>query len=153
MKNIILATIALGIMSCTSQKKLETNNIPFEIGQSSVQNWSGGREESGSGAELKIIISEVLEGMSFEKVYFRGLALNCELKKEEGLPTIVASFKRDELTNTNVDKDGEEIQKTFELQPNQAILAYKRAGEKTKFTKIDNIKEKPPVLYKGRPRN
>jgi len=83
MKNIFLATIVFSLINCTSQKKLETSDIPFVIGQSTFQTWSGGREESGTGAELRIIVSEDLNDMSFEKIYFRGRAMDCELKTRQ----------------------------------------------------------------------
>ncbi len=154
MKNILLATVVLALMSCSSQKQLETNTIPFEIGQSSFQKWSGGREESGTGAELKIIVSEALqEDMSFEKIYFRGRALDCELKTKDGISAIVATYKRNETTNALNDKEGNKMQESFELQPDQAIIAFKKADEKLKYVKVIGIKEKVPVLYKGRPQN
>lgn len=152
MKNILLASVVFGLMSCASQK-LETNNIPFEIGQSSFQRWSGGMEASGTGAELKIIISEPMADMSFEKIYFRGRAFDCELKTENGISAIVASYKHDESTNSLVDKDGAKMQETFELQPDQAIIAFLQGAEKLKYVKVDSIKEKAPILYKGRPKN
>lgn len=154
MKNILLATVVLGLMSCSSQKQLETNTLPFEIGQSSFQKWSGGREESGTGAELKIIVSEALqEDLSFEKIYFRGRALDCKLKTENGISAIISAYKDDEKANMAHDKDGKKMQESFELQPDQAIIAFKEADEKLKYTKVNGIKEKAPILYKGRPKN
>ncbi len=138
------------LMGCTSQKKLETNDIPFEFGQSSFQKWSGGREESGSGAELKIIISGPLKDMSFEKVYFRGRSLDCTLKTEKGLSAIVASYDTNDIS---IDKDGKKMQEVFNLQTNEAVLAFKKSDDKLKYAKVKSIKEIAPVLYKGRPRN
>lgn len=150
MKNILLATIVLGLMSCSSQKQLETTDIPFEIGQSTFQKWSGGREESGTGAELKIIISEAMNDMTVEKVYFRGRAMDCELKTEEGVSSIIASYKSNDVS---IDDDGEKMQEAFELQPTEAVLAYQKTDGKVKYVKVEGIKDKAPVLYKNRPRN
>ena len=140
----------MALMGCTSQKKLETTDIPFKIDQSSFQKWSGGREESGSGAELKIIISGTLKDMSFEKVYFRGRSLDCTLKTENGLSAIVASH---ETNNILIDKDGKKMQEVFKLQPNEAVLAFKKGDDKLKYAKVKSIKEIAPILYKGRQRN
>lgn len=152
MKNILIATILCGLMSCSSQKQLETNNIPFEIGQSSFQKWAGGMEESGSGAELKILISEPLADTSFEKIYFRGRAFDCELKTENEISAIVASYKRAETTNDLIDKDGAKMQEAFDLRADQAIIAFKKGNEKLKYAKVNGIKEKAPILYRGLPK-
>lgn len=150
MKNILLATIVFSLMSCSSQKQLETTDIPFEIGQSTFQKWSGGKEESGTGAELKIVISEAMNDMTVEKVYFRGRAMDCELKTEEGMTSIIATYKSKDVSN---DDDGKKMQEAFELQPTEAVLAYQKADGKVKYVKVEGIKEKAPVLYKSRPRN
>jgi hypothetical protein len=153
MKNILLVTIVLGLMSCSSQKKLEINNIPFEISHSSIQKWSGGKEVSGTGGELIIVLSNEMKNTSFEKIYFRGRALDCELKTDNDLFSIIASYKRNKNANISVDADGKKMQDTFELQPDQAIIAYRIDGEKLKYFKITGIKEKAQLLYRGRPKN
>lgn len=153
MKNIFLATIVFSLINCTSQKKLETSDIPFVIGQSTFQTWSGGREESGTGAELRIIVSEDLNDMSFEKIYFRGRAMDCELKTEDGLSALIASYKKGKTTDVPADKEGMKMQGTFELQSDEAVIAYKKVDGKLKYTKVEGVKEKAPVLFQSKPRN
>jgi hypothetical protein len=153
MKNILLAAIVLGLMSCSSQKKLEINNIPFEVSNSNFQKWSGGKEASGTGGELKIVISEEMQNTTIEKIYFRGRALYCELKTADNVSSIVASYTKNENANAISDTAGKKMQDTFELKPDQAIIAYKMDGEKLKYYKIAGIKEKEPILYRGRPKN
>ncbi len=153
MKNILIATFILSLIGCTSQKKLETSGIPFEIGQSSFQPWSGGREESGSGAELKISIAEAMNDMSFEKIYFRGRALQCEIKTENGLSTLVAAYTKKGTTEMPDEKEGIKMQEMFQLQPDEAIVAFKTLDSKLKYTKVSDIKEKAPILYRSRPKN
>lgn len=152
MRNILIATIILSLMSCSSQKQLQTTDIPFEIGQSSFEKWLGGREKTGTGVELKIIISEAMNDMTVEKIYFRGHALDCELTTKDGISTITASFKQNTTTDTAIDKEGEKMQETFELQASEAILAYQKADEELKYVKVEGIKEKAPVLFQSRPK-
>ena len=45
------------------------------------------------------------------------------------------------------------MQEVFNLQPNEAVLAFKKSDDKLKYAKVKSIKEIAPVLYKGRPRN
>lgn len=140
-------------MSCSSQKKLEMNNIPFEISNSSFQKWSGGKEASGTRGELSIVLSDEMKDTSIEKIYFRGRSLESAMKTEDDVTSIVAAYKRNEKVNTIIDADGKKMQESFELKPDQAIIAYKMEGEKLRYFKISGIKEKAPILYRGRPKN
>lgn len=153
MKNILLATIVLGLMSCTSQKKLETSNVPFETRQSTYQESLGGREESGTRAELKIVVAEQSDDMSFEKVYFRGRALDCKLISEEGTSALVSSYKSTKEIEAAMVKEGKKMKEAFDLQPDEAIIAFKKADGKLKYIKVEGVKEKAPILYKSKPRN
>lgn len=140
-------------MSCTSQKKLETEGVPFEIGQSTYQESLGGREESGTSAELKVNVSKAMTDMTFEKVYFRGHAMDCALKTEEGLSTLVATYKSTKELDPAVVKEGKKMQETFELEKDEAVVAYTNVDGKLKYVKVEGIKEKQPIIYKSRPRN
>ncbi len=154
MKRIVVFVLVIGLASCASQNKLETANIPFELGTSSFQEWTGGREESSSGGELKISVSELAtEGLTFEKVYFRGRAMDCELMKGEESTSIVSSYKINDGTKANLGKEGEKMLETFEVKGTEAILGYKTAAGKMKYVKVSGIKEKAPLLYSSRPKN
>jgi len=152
-KNMLITIVTLGLMSCSSQKKLETTSIPFELGNSTFQKTMGGREETGTDAELRINVSENLKDLAFEKIYFRGQALDCELRTKDDASSIVAIYKITETSEMSSDTDGKKMQEMFKLQTNEAVLAYKIDNDKLKYVKIENIKEKAPILFKEMPKN
>jgi len=45
------------------------------------------------------------------------------------------------------------MQGTFELQSDEAVIAYKKVDGKLKYTKVEGVKEKAPVLFQSKPRN
>ncbi len=154
MKHFLMLLSLCCLWSCSSQKKLESlSDVPFKIEQCTVQEWVGGRAESGSGVDLKINLSEDLAGLDFEKIYFRARALDCKLMTENNASVLVASYSTDEIANGTVEKQGEKMKKMFEIDTNEAVLAYKNGENKLKYVKITNIKEVAPKIYQGRPQN
>ncbi len=146
--------MVIGLASCASQNTLETTNIPFKVGSSSFQEWTGGREESGAGGELNISMSELPEeAITFEKVYFRGRAMNCKLMKGEENTALVSSFKLEDGSKAGLGKDVQKMLDTFEVKGTEAIIAYTAEDGKTKYVKVTGIKEKAPRIYSSRPKN
>ncbi len=154
MKKIVVFALVIGLASCASQNKLETSDIPFEVSSSSFQEWAGGREESGSGGALKISVSELPdEDVTFEKVYFRGRAMDCKLVKEEKNTFLVSSYKIEAGTKVPADAAAKKMMDTFEVKGSEAIIGYNTAGGKVKYVKVTGIKEKAPLAYPSRPKN
>ena len=144
MKKITFIILSLIILNCTYQKILTSDNS-FEVGQSICQNWVGGKEASGSGTTL--IIPVQLSGtpsIAFKEIFFRGKQVPATLFSEKESYFIKAEI----ISNT---KNSEETS-YWNLEPTEAILSYVE-NEKLKYTKINNIKEKQPLLYNSRPKN
>ncbi len=134
----------LCLTSCTSQKKLQTET-PFEIGIASSQPYVGGREESGSGTELRIPVS-LLENSDIElnEVYFRG-------KQVKALVNMVDNQK---MIVVRIPNNNPESSETLDLKLNtdEAVISYNENGE-MKYAKVNGIKQKQPLIYKGAPKN
>jgi len=99
-----------------------------------------------------MVVTEV-ENITFEKVYFRGRTMDCKLQTKDDVHTIAASYKSDDQTNIATNEEGIKMQKMFELGPNQAVLAYRKTDGKLKYMKVENIKQKKPVMFMSRPKN
>jgi len=153
MKYSIIAAFILVLVSCSSQKKLEVGDIPFELTRATIQEWSGGREESGSGAELKLYVSNAATDVTFENVYFRERLLACTSKTEDGLLVLTASYTINATSNTTENDDVIGMKKAFDLMPNEVIISFKEGNSKSKYSKTGEVKQMEPVMYKGRPKN
>ncbi len=152
MKNLVLSILALGLLNCSSQK-LETANIPFTLEQSSFKEILGGREETGVSSELRIKVLKDSNDIKFEKLYFRGRSLACDVETKNDLNTILARYSSKEEIDEAASKDGLKMQKKFELKKDEAILAYRDADGKLKYMKVEGIKEKAPIARPSRPKN
>ena len=134
----------LCLTSCTSQKKLQTE-IPFDIGKATCQQYVGGREESGSGTELKIPVS-LLDNSDIEvsEVYFRGKQVKALVHTVENKKVIVV----------RIPKDSPESAETLDLSLNsdEAVISYLENGV-IRYAKVKGIKQKQPLIYKGAPKN
>ncbi|MDF4201528.1 hypothetical protein PXD56_01090 [Maribacter sp. SA7] len=134
----------LCLTSCTSQKKLQTET-PFEIGNATCQKYTGGREESGSGTELRIPVS-LLENSDIElnEVYFRG----------KQVKAVVNTVDNQKMILVRIPNNNPESSETLKLALNtdEAVISYNENGE-VKYAKVDGIKQKQPLIYKGAPKN
>ena len=147
MKNLgyFVLVLVFGLLSCSSQKKLQTMT-PFEIGSATCQQWSGGRGESGTGTTLKIPVSQFdSNSIELKEVFFRGKKVSVVMEKENGEKYAIANV------SSKNDKSTEETNK-LKLDPTEAVLSYLENGE-LKYTKVIGIKDKQPILYKGKPKN
>ena len=134
----------LCLTSCTSQKKLQTET-PFKIGESSSQPYVGGREESGSGTELRIPVSLLnTADIELNEVYFRGKQVKAFVNTVDNQNMIVVR-----IPNNNP-----ESSETLDLKLNtdEAVISYNEDGE-MKYAKVNGIKQKQPLIYKGAPKN
>ena len=134
----------LCLTSCTSQKKLQTET-PFEIGKASSQPYVGGREESGSGTELRIPVSFLnTTDIEIKEIYFRG----------KQVKALVNTVDNQEMIVVRIPNNNPESYETLDLKLNtdEAVISYNENGEK-KYAKINGIKQKQPLIYKGAPKN
>ena len=134
----------LSLTSCTSQKKLQTET-PFEIGKASSQPYVGGREESGSGTELRIPVSFLnTTDIEIKEIYFRG----------KQVKALVNTVDNQEMIVVRIPNNNPESSETLDLKLNtdEAVISYNEDGE-MKYAKINGIKQKQPLIYKGAPKN
>jgi len=155
MKKIIFLLLIIGLESCSSQKKIETTNQYFDTGASSIQEWIGGRPESGSGFNLKIALINQSEDISFEEIYFRNRILPCELKEEGEVLYLLAKYNKTSAENPSNDMHEAKTEKKFPflLQPTEAIIGYTKEGQPKKYLKITDIKQKAPLAFPSKPKN
>lgn len=142
--NVYFLLFCLCLTNCTSQKKLHTE-APFEIGKATSQPYVGGREESGSGTELRIQVS-LLENSEVElnEIYFRGKQVKAIVNTIENQKMIVVRIPN------NIPESTETLD--LKLNADEAVVSYNENGE-VKYVKISSIKQKQPLIYKGAPQN
>ena len=135
--------LVFSLLSCSSQKRLQSE-IPFKMGNATCQQWSGGRAESGTGTTLKIPISQ-FDTIEFREVFFRGYRTTLGIKGENEIKYLVANFS-DEKDGSSEGKD------KFDLEPTEAVVSYLEGG-KLKYARVTGIKDKQPILYRGKSKN
>ena len=172
MKNFLYLTVLaiMGLSSCSSQKKLQSNP-PFTVEGPTCQKWTGGMENSGSGLEVRIPITYVnKESIAVQQLFFRGQItdLTTEMVNEERF--VVGKFsnkkleKPDIIMHSDPKKEfgnqppklntGEKIDSPFELNEDEAVISYiDKQGTTIKYTKISGIKELQPLIYSSKPKN
>ncbi|WP_394974374.1 hypothetical protein [uncultured Croceitalea sp.] len=159
---ILIGTILVmtfSLSGCSSQKKL-VENPPFEMGQATCQSWVGGRPESGSGIKLEIpILLENTDNMKMQQAYFRGKMANIKVRSKDGKLVATANFLNKSLEKPDIIMHEDAKQEVgnqppkleekfpFEISQDECVVSY-LDGDKVKYFKIENIKEKKPLIYK-----
>jgi len=142
--NTYFLLFCLCLTSCTSQKKLQAEPS-FDIGKASCQEYVSGREESGSGTELRIPVTLIENSdIQMNHVYFRGKQVDAIVNTVNGENVIVVRIpntasKSPEAIDLNLGKD-------------EAVVSYSENGN-LKYAKVSDIKQKQPLIYKGAPKN
>ncbi|PCJ97679.1 MAG: hypothetical protein COA50_04365 [Flavobacteriaceae bacterium] len=161
MRNVtyIGIVIAMIFSGCVSQKKLQTET-PFVLGAVTGQKWIGGMEQSGTGYELAIPVSNMsIQKVDLLEVYFRGKVTRVIIEENENVIMAVAKYysakpdiimhadPKQEVGNQppTLDKKGAKAF-PFDLKTNEAILSYLEK-DKLKYVKITQVKEKAPKIY------
>lgn len=158
----ILATVALiiTVSNCASSQKLQ-DKAPLQIGGVYYQNWVAGVEGGGSGVNLFIPVISNKNNIKLDSVYFQGNVVKLEFKKDN---LVVGRFLRPDnqkrdliMSNEPYAEYGNKIPELtkkipFNLNENQCVISYKE-GNKIKYFKIDNIREKELLAYPSAPNN
>ena len=161
MKNfsyIILALI-FSLWGCSSQKNL-VEKSPFPIGDVTYQSWVGGRAESGSGTKLEIpILVSNIDKIKIENAFFRGKVATVRMESRGDSWTAVANYTTKSVSKPDIIAHGDATKEVgnrpsalqkkfpFEIAKNECGISYKE-GNKIKFYKITDIKEKKAIIYK-----
>lgn len=154
----MMFALLFSLSGCSSQKKL-VDNPPFEMGDATCQRWVGGRAESGSGILLNIPVNEAMPGNTqLQQAFFRGMVADLKMEEKEGQMVATANFlnkqeeKPDMVMHADPKKEvGNKPPKLkdefpFELEADECVVSYSEGG-KTKYVKINGIKEKKPLTY------
>jgi len=148
--------ILMTLLSCSSQKKLVAE-APFDLGGSSVQKWIGGVSGSGTGYTVKIPVTQKkIDNVVMQQLYFRGKLVDLQMQTEDNNTYAIAKFtngKEKNLDNVPVAGSNTAAKDAlgFELNADEAVIVYSE-NNKTKYYKISGIKEKEPLIYRGRPK-
>jgi hypothetical protein len=159
----------LGLMSCSSQKSLESHP-PFTVERPTVQYWQGGREESGSGMRFRARWNpKDPSSVEVDSLFFRGRVYKLEVSDSETGFLLEASRTETPLEKADMIMHADSTREIgnqppkplpaalsfpFELKPDEAVISYilKADGQKY-YTKITGIAEKASRIYPGRPQH
>lgn len=167
-KTIILIFIILctGLISCSSQRTLQSE-FPFKIGTVTVQEWLGGKEESGTGYLVTVPVTEMTKEVRFQELFYRGkIAQVTTENTEEGLMVLAnfinTSSKPDLVMHADPKKEvgnqppsikrGNTKDFPFDLELKEAVLSY-IVKDRVKYVKITEMKEKATLIYSTKPKN
>lgn len=163
---LILLVLGMTITSCSSQKKLQVD-VPFEMGTTTVQEWLGGKEESGTGFLVTIPVSALSKEVRFQELYFRGQIKQVTTENDGDGITLKANFvnksqKSDIIMHADPKKEvGNQPPSIkaegakdfpFGLNSQEAVLGF-IVKNRMKYVKISAIKEKQPLIYSTKPKN
>lgn len=133
----------------------------------SVQEWMGGKEESGTGNLVTVSILAITKNVSFQEMYYKGQVAQVTTEtNSDGIKVkanfVHASHKSDLIMHADTKKEvgnqppslqeDPNIEFPFELEPQEAVLSY-IVKNHIKYVKISGIKEKTALIYSTKPKN
>ncbi|MGB5653729.1 MAG: hypothetical protein WBM56_07825 [Robiginitalea sp.] len=158
----------LGLMSCSSQRKLETDP-PFTVERPTVEYWVGGREESGTQMRFEARWNPRNPSeITLDSLYFRGRVMKAEPKETEtgflitgtyieNMPKtdiIMHADPRQEVGNQPPKPLNKSKAFPFDLLPDEAVISYLAGNaEKKQYYKIKGVVEKQGRISPGRTKN
>ena len=160
--NLGILIAAVGIMSCSSQKSLESNP-PFTVDSPFVEYWTGGREESGTGMRFQARWTPVdPSAIDVDSLFFRGRMLKLKVTDTETGFLLTASYRQHPSDKPDYVMHADSLKEVgnqppmplpdlrqfpFELEKDEAVISYldKRDGEKY-YARISGVLEKSPQV-------
>lgn len=138
----LLVLSALVLLSFCGSKKIYKKNFPQEIVSVSFEKWTGGREESGSGATIFIDLKKPLQkNIQLKKIYFQNQE---SAIRKENETRYSSNFHSNAVHNKFHSSDV--TSKNFELKDNEVVIEFQKHN-KIYFLKCINIKETPMIMY------
>ena len=164
---LLLSTI--GLMSCSSQRKLQTDP-PFTVERPTVEYWVGGREESGTEMRFQARWNPVEpSAITPDSLYFRGRVLKLTQKESETGFLITGTYAESGLGKSDYIMHADSLQEIgnqpprpltsasyfpFELKADEAIISYReKSSSKQQYYKIKGVVEKQGRISPGRTKN
>ena len=140
-KRFLLLSLLISLTFCATKQNLKAT-FPQEIESISVEKWTGGRSETGSGTTIKIEFKKpLLKNIQLQKIYFQNQETEIVQENETKYS---ASFHSNALYREHHSSDA--ASKNFNLKDNEAVIEYQNHN-KTYFYKCSNIKEIPMIMY------
>jgi hypothetical protein len=140
-KKPLMYTLFWLLAFCATKENFKAT-FPQEITSMSLERWTGGRRETGSGTIISIEFKNPLEkSIHLKKIYFENL--ETEIVQETEIKYrasfyVNALYREPQSSNTTT--------KHFRLKDNEAVIEYQK-NNKTYYYKCSNIKEIPMIMY------
>ena len=140
-KRFLLSLLLFSLTFCATKEKFK-KTFPQEIASISVEKWTSGRRETGSGTTITIEFKKPLQkNIHLRKIYFQNQETEIIQENETKYS---ASFHSNALYRKHHSSDA--ASKNFNLKENEAVVEYQNHN-KTYFYKCSNIKEIPMIMY------
>lgn len=140
--SLFLIIIILNLFSCNTSKRVFYASPPQEIKSITLENWVGGRMESGSGTAFVIeFVKPLQNSIRLEKIYYRNL-------ETELIQVNETNFKANFHYNKIYQKHQTSLisSKEFNLKENEAVIEYQKDNLKYWY-KCTQIKEIAPIEF------
>lgn len=147
--------LMFGFTQCKSVKF--DKKPPFSVKTISFNNWVGG-QPGVSGTKVEIYLTNKVN-IDFGSLFFRNLETRLEINEKNDKTFLTAFFDTSTRKDMILDSDSKKeivnkldenflLKKNFpfKLKENEAVISFIE-GDKTKYVKIENIKETKPDLY------
>lgn len=151
----------LGLFGCSSQKKL-TKEAPFRVVGAECQTWVGGREETGIGTEVTLILEGLSTQVNLDQLYFRGRVGDLSVTRTEAGKLARCTFTdQEKKISMHSDpmkevgnqpprmKSAAEKEFPFQLGSDEAVISYLEK-DRMRYFKVTGVVEKPGRAYLGR---
>ena len=131
---------------------------PFQWSEATYQSWVGDKPETDSGLVLEIPIQSNSTNLKLHKAFFRGKITDIDMKTTDSGIMAQANFMNQMIKKPNIVMHADSRQEIgnqpptlqeafpFDLEDDECVLSYQEDG-KTKYFKIDGVKEKKSLLY------
>lgn len=153
----LMITVVL-FSSCASQK-LESN-LPFTLEEIYVQDWVGGRAESGKGTYVVIAIADLPASVQLSQLYYKNQVSDFTNQSAGDKKQFRANFKPVSKPDIQMHADASKevgnmpptlgVKVPFEIQKGEALLEYLE-GNKTKYFILKNLEKKELLTFPSRP--
>ena len=164
--NLGFLLAAIGVMSCSSQKSLESDP-PFTVARPVVEYWAGGREPGGSGMRFEARWNpRDPSAITVDSLFFRGRVMKAEVVDSETGFLLKASYTDSPLEKPDYIMHADSLREVgnqppaplpalrefpFELQADEAVVSYTdHTDGKKHYARIGGVVEKSPRIYPGR---
>ena len=156
---VLMGVVMASFSQCSSSRSLQKKS-PVELEQVYCQRWVAGVQGGGSGINIFIPVKDL--SVELDSVYFRGKAVQLEIKPGETMYVgrFMSDFNKPKDPNVVMSSDpkaeyGNKLPELpqkipFELKDDECVISYKD-GKKTKYFKVENVVEKDLLAYPSAP--